>query len=259
MTLTAMLVDDEVFREALRERAEKVNILNEVAEFSILGSRFVRLPSHEYALMCGKEFIEHCCVKGFCGQAFTDRPKECKMKVKDVIDLNLNYVDNRALFFSLLNAVMCYCREIRGAIHCVGKEAEKCGERMAMDILMKYGKIRVAHIGYQPGHIKALSKVFKELYVTDMNPENVGKNRFGVVIINSSMNEEIISKVDLVLITGSSIVNGTLPQLLNWCEKYDVMYWLYGVTAIGVAKLLGLKVFCPFSHQNIPKMLGNIE
>mgnify|MGYP000731119613 CR=1 FL=1 len=244
---------DKKFKEALRERLEKLNLSEEEAEFTVLGSDFARLPSREYALMRGKEFIEHCTVKGCYGQAFTDRPRECRMKLAEILRLNLKDVSNRALFFSALNAVMSYSGEIRGAVHCVREEAEKCGELMAEEILRSYGKIRIIHVGYQPGHVKALAKVFSELYVTDMNPENIGKVKFGVKILDASMNEEIISRVDLALITSSSIVNGTLFRLLEWCEKFGVKCLLYGVSAMGAAKILGLNVFCPFAHEAVPK------
>jgi uncharacterized protein (DUF4213/DUF364 family) len=242
-----------MFKEALRLRLERLKLLEETAEFTVLGSDFVKLPSYEYALMRGREFIEHCAVKGFCGQAFTDKPQECRMKMAEIVKLNLDDATNRALFFSALNAVMSYCGEIGGAIHCIREEAEKCGEMMAEEILKNHGKIRVVHIGYQPGHVKALSKVFSELYVTDMNAENIGKTKFGVKILDASMNKEIISKADLVLITGSSLINGTLFKLLEWCEKFNVKCMLYGITAMGAAKLLKLKIFRPFAHETLPK------
>lgn len=244
---------NEQFREALKSRLEDLGLLEEKARFLTLDSNFVRLPSREYALMRGKEFIEHCEVRGCCGQAFTDRPRETEMRLKDVLRLNLEDVTNRALFFSALNAVMRLSGEVKRVIHCVKREAEECGEVMAREILERYGRgVRVAHIGYQPSHVEALSKLFK-VYVTDMNPENVGKVKFGVRILDSSLNREVISKADVVLITGSSLINNTLFELLDYCRRFRVPHLIYGITAIGVAKIMGLQVFCPFAHESMPE------
>jgi uncharacterized protein (DUF4213/DUF364 family) len=116
---------------------------------------------------------------------------------------------------------------------------------------MKFGKAKVAHIGYQPGHVKATSAKFNKVYVTDLNLENVGKVKFGFKILDGSKNVDVIKKVDVACITGSAIVNGTLFKLLNCCEKYGVKYILYGVTIKGAARILGYNVFCPLSCNEL--------
>ncbi|RLI29571.1 MAG: hypothetical protein DRO46_02240 [Candidatus Hecatellales archaeon] len=242
---------DTFFREAFLKRLEKLGFEEEEAKFMVLGSGFARLTSPEYALMKGKEFLEHCEIRGGCGQAFTDEPQECVLKLEEVGLLNLDKPANRALFFSALNALMSLQGEIEGAVHCVKAEADRCGELMAEEILRNYGNVKVVHVGYQPGHIKALTRRLSRVYVTDMNPENIGKERFGVKIFDASHNERLIQEADLALITGSSLINGTLFQLLEYCEKHGTPYLIYGVSAIGAAKLAGLKVFCPFTHKTL--------
>jgi len=69
---------------------------------------------------------------------------------------------------------------IERTVHCRGADAERCGYLLAEEILTKFGKAKVAHIGYQPGHVEATSAKFNKVYVTDLNPENVGKVKFGL-------------------------------------------------------------------------------
>ncbi len=65
------------------------------------------------------------------------------------------------------------------------------------------------------------------------------------------MNEKVIRKTNVAYITGSAIVNGTLFELLERCNKYGVEYIICGVTVKGAAKTLGLDVFCPLSCDRL--------
>lgn len=235
--------------EKFRELVELKGFKNKVVECNILGADFVELPSNEYALMRGKEFLVDCRVDHYHGEAFTDSPKPFKGKVIEVARMALGECGDRAIFFATLNAVLRAIGEIDRPIHCRKIDAERCGHHLAEYILNRFGRVKVAHIGFQPGHVKASKAVFDEVYVTDLNPENVGKVKFGIEILDGSMNEDVIRKVDVACITGSAIVNGTLFKLLEWCKGYGTKYILYGVTMKGAAKLLGYEVFCPFGQN----------
>lgn len=239
-------------RDKFMEFVNSSGLSNKKAEYRILGSDFVKLPSSEYALMRGREVIIDCEVDGFHGQAFTDTPKLFSGRIMDVADLVFGDHGDRGIFFATLNAVMRKLGLIDRAIHCRGADAEECGRLLANHILSKFGKVKVAHIGYQPGHVKATSSIFDVVYVTDLNPANIGKIKFGVKILDGSMNEEVIRKTDVACITGSAIVNGTLFELLKCCEVYGVKCILYGVTVKGAAKILGFDVFCPLSCDRLP-------
>ncbi|MBS3815849.1 MAG: hypothetical protein KGY45_04735, partial [Hadesarchaea archaeon] len=133
--------------------------------------------------------------------------------------------------------------------HCQEGDPEKCGNELAEHILDKYGEAKVAHIGYQPGHLEACSKHF-DSQVTDMNTKNIGEEKFGVKVIDASENERVIKEADVACITGSTITNGTLPELLEWCETYETEPIVYGVTCRGAAEILGLETFCPYGRDN---------
>ncbi len=208
---------------------------------------YFEIPSKEYALARGEELLVRCRFKGYFGDAFTDRPNTYHGELKNIPDLIRGGAGDRAIFFGTLNAVLSYIGEIENAIHCEKGNPKKCGEEMADFILENFGKRKIAHIGYQPGHLEACSKIF-ENYVTDMNPENIGEKKFGKRILDETKNEEIIKKVDVALITSSTFVNGTLGELLDLCEKYDTEPIIYGVSGKGATELLGLRNFCPLSR-----------
>ncbi|RLF13628.1 MAG: hypothetical protein DRJ97_07715 [Thermoprotei archaeon] len=218
------------------------------AAFKILGRSEVELPSDEYFLMRGREVIEHCDLPKGRGQAFTSRAKRGSMKLGDLLRLAPSSDLERALLYSSLNALMNMLGEVEGTVHCRGWEAEACGDLLARELRRRLNReARVLHVGYQPGHVRALAEAFEGLMVTDMDPSNVGKVKFGVKVRDASENEDAIRVADVALITGSAAVNGTLHELLELCERYGVDYVIYGVTGRGVAKLLGAKSFCPFA------------
>lgn len=207
-----------------------------------------KMPSTEYALVKGKEIIVRCKFKDHYGDAFTDEPRTFSGRIKDVCELLSGSKGDKAVFFSALNSTLSHLGLIRGTVHCKGDEPRKCGERLAAYILENFGKVKIAHIGYQPGHVEACSKHF-ESYVTDLNPENIGKVKFGREILDGSANEEVIKKANVACITGSTLTGGALPELIGWCETCGVEPLIYGVTGRGPAKILNLGHFCPYGHD----------
>ncbi|MGQ9789007.1 MAG: Rossmann-like domain-containing protein, partial [Candidatus Hadarchaeaceae archaeon] len=173
-----------------------------------------RMPSNEYALVRGKEVIVRCKFKDTYGGAFTAQPKAFGGKLKNVLELLFGDSGDRAIYFATLNATLGHLEMVKGTVHCKGDEPKKCGVQLAEHILKNFGNVKIAHIGYQPGHVEACSKNF-DSYVTDLNPENVGMMKFGKKIIDGSENEEVIKKVKVACITGSALTNATLPDLIR--------------------------------------------
>jgi hypothetical protein len=78
-----------------------------------------------------------------------------------------------------------------------------------------------------------------------MDPENIGKEKFGVVVLDGGkVAEEVLRWCDLALVTGTTVVNGTLEPILEVAGAKAVFY---GISIAGVARLLGLTRFCPRS------------
>ena len=250
--VSAVDISYQAFLDEAIKRARALGVEDEDANIRILGACFASFTSMDYALMRGKEVIVDCEIRGYHGQAFTDMPSQVKCKVRDLLKLNVNSTRDRALLFSCLNCLMAMTGEIKGTVHCRKEAPDKCGEMLADEIERRYGRsVRVAHIGFQPGHVKATAARFREVKVTDLNPENIGKVKHGIVILSGDENPRVIEWADVVCITGSAIVNGTLFDLLRLCSEHGKHAIVYGVTVKGAAKIMGIPVFCPLSLDSL--------
>lgn len=63
------------------------------------------------------------------------------------------------------------------------------------------------------------------------------------------MTEELIKQSDVILITGTTFVNGTFDHIMLCVQNYRKDYLIYGVTGAGICKLLGLNRICPYSRN----------
>ena len=86
--------------------------------------------------------------------------------------------------------------------------------------------------------VESLDLVFP-FRVIDLDPDNIGAMRFNTLIEGPEATDEIIRWADFLLVTGTTIVNGTIEQFLG--EK-PVLF--YGTTIAGPAQLMGWDRFC---------------
>ena len=196
-------------------------------------------------VMIQTEFIQH------FGQAFTDNPGDFQSSLQDVLNLSLDNNFHRAIFVSTLNAVTRYLGLSEGAQHCKDDAPEKCAEELADKVLREYGKIKVGLIGYQPAMLEHLANALGvgNLKATDMNAEQIGTKKCGIEIWDGSKDtEKLIQQSDLVLATGSTIVNSSTDEILKLVKQHDKEYILFGCTVAGIANLLGLKRYCPYGR-----------
>jgi len=198
-----------------------------------------KLSDKEFALVRGEEVLVEAVFRDAVGQAFTDEPSNFYGRLRDIISLSLASNKERALFIASLNAVMKHLGLIKNTRHCKNSGPWICAEKLAEYIRQIYGKPKVAIIGYQPALVKTLSKYFK-VRVTDMCEKNIGKIKFGILVESYLKNVEVSSWADIVLATGSMIVNDTLHEIMLFKEKTI----LYGVTCAGAAKILKFKRWC---------------
>ena len=75
-----------------------------------------------------------------------------------------------------------------------------------------------------------------------MDSDNIANRKFGITIESPAATEAAVAWADLLLVTGTTLVNGTLPDFLN---KKPVIF--YGTTIAGAAHLMGLERFCAYS------------
>ena len=202
----------------------------------------------DFPLLQGKEFLIQANFKNALGQAFTDAPGNFKGKLKEIFELELTDNSNRALFIAALNAVMRYVGRAEKTIHCKNNEPELCAREIVRTIIDKYSAdIKVGIVGFQPAIIDNFSKniTTQNLKVIDLDKNNINKKKYGVLIWDGSkMKDELFKISDVILATGSTIVNDSLSQLISLSEKYQKPLYFYGTTVAGAARILNLKRLC---------------
>lgn len=229
-------------KEELKKLAEENNLLNEPIEARPINVNLDTTRIKDYPLLNGKEFLLRAFFKGCVGDAFTGDLREFKGTISEVLESNYN-----PLVVATLNAVMRYLGYIEKTEHCVKNEPEICAKKLSECLLDEYGKdITVGIIGYHPAIIKQMVETFGKdnVIITDLDFNNIGRIKHGAVIYHADMNEYLIKNSDVVLSTGSTTANGTLPEIIEMAKKYDKRIIFYGTTVAGVAKLLNLERFC---------------
>jgi len=194
----------------------------------------------DYPLVRGVERLMQAEFMGSRGQAFTDMYGNFSGRLADIAAMDLKNNFRRAIFISSLNAVMRHLGLIDKTVHCKDNQPRECGYEMAKYVEKEYGQPRVAMVGFQPRMVEALAKQF-ELRVTDMDQDNIGREKFGVRIGDPDQTGENLNWCDIAVVTGTTIVNDTIDQFRT---NKPVVF--YGITISGAAKLAGLNSFCPF-------------
>lgn len=196
----------------------------------------------DFPLLKGKEPMIQANFNGSLGQAFTDMPGNYSGSLQEILAMPLDNNFKRVVFIATLNAVLRYLNYISKTVHCKDKEPAECAAHLVDYIKERFDNPRIAFIGMQPAMIEALAAYFK-IRVTDLDKDNIGKRKGGVLIESVSKTKEILSWADIVLATGTTAVNNTLPSLL--IEKPIIFY---GVTIAGVAYLKGYEQYCFCGH-----------
>ena len=193
----------------------------------------------DFPILKGKEVMVEAVFRDAKGQAFTDMPGNFQGSLQDLLDLDLQNNFERSVFIAGFNAVMRHFGRVSNTVHCKDGEPKACAEQLPAFVTEHFGRPKIAFIGYQPAMIEKLSQSFP-LRVIDLDKDNIGAHRFGLVIEGPEKTENALSWGDIILATGSTCVNGTIVSFLN---KKPVVF--YGVTVAGPAALHGYRRFCP--------------
>jgi len=197
---------------------------------------------NDFPLLKGKEVMIQADFKGSLGQAFTDMPGNYSGRLQEVFEMPLINNFQRAIFVASINAVLRHLNFISKTIHCRDKEPGECAVHLIDYVKERFDNPRIAFIGLQPAMIAALRHNF-EIRVVDLDVDNIGKRKAGVLIESISKTKEILSWGNVVLATGTTVVNNTLTSLLI---KKPIIF--YGVTISGIAYLMGYEQYCFCSH-----------
>jgi uncharacterized protein (DUF4213/DUF364 family) len=157
------------------------------------------------------------------------------------------------VFVASLNAVLNHLGMVKGAVHCKDDEPERCAVEIADTIARRFGRGTVGLIGLNPAIAERLVERFgvAGVRITDLDRDNVGSRKFGVEIWDGNdRTEELIGVSDVVLLTGTTLVNGTFDHILELIATHDKRYVVYGMTAAGVCGLTGIDRICPCGRDS---------
>ncbi len=196
----------------------------------------------DFPLQKGKERLMEAEFLGARGQAFTDRFGDFEGTLGEVLSTRPENNFRRAVFVATLNAMLRGLDLADKTIHCRDKEPTRCASELVRYLGERYQAARIVQIGFQPRMIEAVGRRFP-LRVIDLDPENIGTCSLGVTIKGLEATEEAIQWADLLLVTGSTLVNGTIGSFLT---RKPVIF--YGTTIAGAAFLMGWERFCGCGH-----------
>jgi hypothetical protein len=86
--------------------------------------------------------------------------------------------------------------------------------------------------------VESLAKNFP-LRVLDLDPDNIGTQKFQVTVEGPENTKDAIDWADLLLVTGTTLVNGTIGDFLG---RKPLLF--YGTTIAGAAHLMNWDRFC---------------
>jgi len=196
----------------------------------------------DFPIITGKEVMLQAEYMGSFGQAFTDSPAVFSGTLTDILALDIKAdAHARSLFIAALNAVMRHLDLAQGTVHCKNEEPERCAQEVEAWIARRYGHPKIALVGYQPSMLERLSAGF-ELRVLDLNQDNIGKTRYGLVVEDGVKDYEkvVLNWAELILCTGSTLTNGSIVNFIG-LNKPVVFF---GITIAGAAQILGLERIC---------------
>jgi len=220
-------------REGLLDESIMITARKLTPEEAIVNPEDRDFPLHK-----GNERLMQAEFRGARGQAFTDMFGNFEGSLKDIFSMPLENNFRRAVFVAGLNALMRSLGRTQGTVHCRDEEPKTCAGALVTYIRNKYGDVKITQAGFQPRMIQALAPVFS-LRVLDLDPDNIGTEKFGITVEGPDRAAEAIAWADVLLVTGTVLVNGTIDSFLT---GKPVIF--YGTTIAGAAALMGFERFC---------------
>ena len=236
----------------LRDIAEKESLLE--AEVQVLAGPLtpeeaIGNPARkDFPILIGRERVVEARVLGSRGHAFTDSPREFTGLIEDVLAFDLVTNPERAIYVATLNAVLGHLGRVTANVHCKDDDPETCADEIAVHLFDRYGLARIGLIGLNPAIAERLADRFESsrVRITDRNPDQVGGRRFGVEIWDGTTHgEDLVNISDVILVTGTTVVNGTFDAIRRQVEEHGKPMLVYGVTAAGVCHLMDFERICP--------------
>ncbi|RQW80894.1 MAG: hypothetical protein EHM14_03130 [Methanothrix sp.] len=212
----------------------------------------------DFPILRGKEVLMQAVYKDSVGQAFTAAKGGFRGTLGEVLDLPLADAFERAVLVATMNAVLRHLGKVEGTIHCKNDGPKRCaaamadwikdqGKNLSKEKSKEQGAKKVWLVGLQPALLEALVCALGPERVLVSDLAEAGSVRCRVKILDGMKAEEIFEQCQIILITGSTLANGTIDDLMEMAEKHECRVVFYGSTIAGAAYLLGLERWCPCS------------
>ena len=205
----------------------------------------------DFVIKKGKEYVIEAEFDKAHGQAFTGIACHWNGTLEELLSMDLSNVKNRGIFVASMNAVLRSLNLAKGTTHCRDKDPTNCGPEIAGQLQERFGTKKFGLIGLQPAILKALANNFTPelVRVVDLNPDNTGSSKHGVKIWDGQTElPRLVEWCEVGLATGSSIVNGTIDEIIKHLKDADKPLVFFGNTISAAAALLDLDRLCPFGR-----------
>ena len=183
--------------------------------------------------------------------------------VYDVIDKLYDMESSvfvNSLILSMASALSYRLWEDRSFLEKEGFELERLAvPQSSVPKFVRNGDV-VALVGFAAWDVPSVAKIAREVNILElMNSKELEVIDFNVdgsnvKIFPASKSEEILSKADVVSITGETVVNGTLDEILQFSKNARTRI-IYGPTSSFYPKVLfegGIDVSLPIIFPNTP-------
>lgn len=225
------------------ELDDRVVATRPLSTFEAIGSP----ERDDFPLLRGKEVLMEANYRGSLGQAFTSASGSFSGTLEGVLNLPLKSGFERAVLVSTINAVLRNLGLVKGTVHCKDEGPSDCAAGLGRWV-KEVGADRVGLVGMQPALLSALVDALWSENVMVSDLACVGEVRLGVKVLDGMNAEALFERSPLVMITGTTLANGTIDGLLEMAGKFGSRVVFYGTSIAGAAYLLGLERWCACSE-----------
>ena len=194
--------------------------------------------AYDFPIQKGKERLMQAEFGQGLGQAFTDRYGNFEGTLTQILDMSMENNYRRGIFIATINAVLRHLGLIDKTVHCKNQEPAFCAVQLAAQVKAHYQPERIGIVGFQPRMVERLASEYP-VRLLDLDPDNIGTRKFDVLVEGPEAQADVMSWADLLLVTGTTIVNDTIEPFL---DHERVVF--YGTTIAGAAYLMGWERFC---------------
>ncbi len=236
----------------LSETRDRLMALCRDAEIDLAMSVTVKGVEGPEGLAPGGDRLIEATVDGSHGEAWVDPASAAcgwQGTLGDVFSMPLKAASKRAVVVATMNALASRLGLTGHNFRCRHGTPLTCGRELVRQLKGRFEDLaHVLVVGCQPGVVEALVEDLgaKGVRVLEHSASHVGKVLHGVRVENG--NADITADVrwcDVMLVTGASVVNGTLDDLLRHSHNHSKPLVFYGNTIAAVAAVADLERICP--------------